>query len=99
MKYIIDDYDLTIYFEEIALAGLLLGDHKFYPKDFLKDKQQVKEIASGKVERLNCREYDESGFVIDECGEGEFVIGDKNISDILSKYGGKDIEIYIKETK
>ena len=62
-------------------------------------EENQQEVASGKVERLNCREYDESGFVIDECGEGEFVIGDKNMSDILGDYEGKDIKIYIKEVR
>lgn len=49
MKYIIDDYDLLIYFEELSLAGLLSGDHRFYPKDFLKDKKPVEEIAPANV--------------------------------------------------
>jgi len=86
MKYVIDDYDLIVYFEEVALAGLLLGDHRFYPVDFLKDKEQVQLVASGKVTRLDWYKCDGKGYQI----------GDKDVSDIISEYSGKNIEVYIK---
>jgi len=81
MKYIINEDELVKQFEDMKLAGYLIGDHRLFAKDFLKDKKPVELISSGKI----TMPYD------------DILMYPDIKPDDLAKYIGSEVNFYIEE--